>query len=431
MTAMLHPPAPPPSLWEATATAGRSFPPLDGETRADVAVIGGGYTGLSAALHLAEGGSNVVLLEAAEPGWGASGRNGGQVIPGLKHDPDVLEVMYGSDLGPRLVKAVGTAADLVFSLIERHDIQCDAVHKGWIQPAHAPAALATATRRAESWARYGADVAMLSRAEVARLLGTTRYIGGWIDRRGGGVQPLSYARGLAAAASRAGARIHGGSPALRAARQGNAWRIETPAGAVVADTVVIGTNGYTDRLWPGLAQTVLPVYSFQIATKPLSDDLRRTILSEGQVASDTRRLLRYFRIDAHGRLLMGGRGPFKDNPGPEDAARLRAGVHDLFPQLSEQPWEFHWTGRVAMTVGHLPHLHELAPGVHAGLGFNGRGVGMATLMGRFLAQRALGKSQAQIDFPITPMKPIPFHGLYRPVVRAVTEYYRLRDALEA
>ena len=421
----------PPSLWAATATPGRSFPALEGETRADVAIIGGGFTGLSAALHLAEGGNDVVLLEAAEPGWGASGRNGGQVIPGLKHDPDVLEAMVGPDLGPRMVKAVGTSADVVFSLIERHAIQCDAVRQGWIQLAHAPAALATATRRAESWARYGADVALLSREEVAQLVGSTRYIGGWIDRRGGGVQPLSYARGLAAAASRAGARIHGGSPALRAARQDKNWRIETPKGAVVADTVIIGTNGYTGRLWPGLAQTVMPLYSFQIATTPLSENLRRTILAQGQVASDTRRLLRYFRIDAHGRLVMGGRGPFKDNPGPDDAARLRAAVRSLFPQLGEQPWEFHWSGRVAMTADHLPHLHELAPGVHAGLGFNGRGVGMATLMGKFLAQRALGKGQTEIDFPITLMKPIPFHGLYRPVLRAVTGYYRVRDALEA
>ncbi|HLI12075.1 MAG TPA: FAD-binding oxidoreductase [Alphaproteobacteria bacterium] len=419
-----------PSLWAATAVPAQAYAALEGETRADAVVIGGGFTGLSASLHLAEAGAEVALLEAAEIGWGASGRNGGQVIPGLKHDPDVLEAMFGPDLGPRLVKTVGGAADLVFSLVEQHGIACDAVRKGWIQPAHTARALETVRRRAESWSRYGADVAQLSRDEVRRLVGAEGYLGGWIDRRGGGIQPLSYARGLAKTAAGKGVRLYERSPALRAERTGNGWRIATPRGAVIADAVVIGTNGYTDGLWPGLRRSVMPVYSFQIATRPLSDNLRRTILPEGQVASDTRRLLLYYRLDAQGRLLMGGRGPFKETPGPEDAARLRQAVRRLFPQLDGIAWEFHWSGRVALTADHLPHLHELAPGVHAGLGFNGRGVAMGTMMGRFLAARALGKEQAEIAFPITPLKRIPLHGFYRLPVRLMTGYYRLRDALE-
>jgi glycine/D-amino acid oxidase-like deaminating enzyme len=420
-----------PSLWAATAVPAPDFPALEDEIRADVVVIGGGFTGLSAALHLTEAGVDVTLLEAAEIGWGASGRNGGQVIPGLKHDPDVLEAMFGPDLGPRLVKTVGGAADLVFSLIERHGISCDAAHKGWVQPAHAPGALAVARRRAESWARYGARVTLLDRGDIARFIGTDAYVGGWIDHRGGGVQPLSYARGLAAAAARKGVRLYSGSPALRATRSGQSWRIETPRGAIIADTVVIGTNGYTDHLWPGLRQTVMPLYSFQIATRPLSDNLRSTILPGGQVASDTRRLLLYYRLDRHGRLVMGGRGPFKDRPGPEDAGRLRRAVSRLFPQLGDVAYEFHWSGRVAFTADHLPHLHELAPGVHAGVGFNGRGIAMATMMGSLLAKRALGKRPAEIDFPITPMRCIPLHVFYRPAVRTVAEYCRFRDALEA
>ncbi len=421
----------PRSLWAATAKPAPATAALRGEAKADVAIVGGGYTGLSAALHLAESGARVVLLEAAEPGWGASGRNGGQVIPGLKYDPDELIAMYGPELGPRLVRAVGGGADLVFALIRKHGIACDAAQTGWIQPAHCAKALDMVKRRAESWARHGAQVQLLSRAEVTRLVGAAGYVGGWLDGRGGGVQPLSYARGLAQAAARRGARLHGGSPALRLARGDGRWRVESRAGAVLADSVIIGTNGYTDDLWPGLKRTVMPLYSFQIATRPLGDNLRRSILPEGHIASDTRRLLRYFRLDARGRFIMGGRGPFKELPGPDDAGRLRAATAKLFPQLGDQPWEFHWSGRVAFTADHLPHLHELAPGLHAGLGFNGRGVAMATLMGKFLAARALGKGQAEIDFPITAMQPVAFHALYRPVARGVAAYYRLRDALEA
>jgi glycine/D-amino acid oxidase-like deaminating enzyme len=420
----------PPSVWAATATPGVAFSFLRERTRADVVVIGGGYTGLSAALRLAEDGASVVLLEAAEPGWGASGRNGGQVIPGLKYDPDELNRMFGPDLGPRVVRAVGGAADLVFDLVDRNGIECDAVRNGWIQPAHARQALETAKRRADSWARHGAETRILSREQVAHLTGSKTYLGGWIDARGGSVQPLSYARGLAAAASRAGAHIFSGTPALSVRREGRLWNIRTPEAAVFGDTVLIGTNGYTDDLWPGLQQTVMPFYSFQIATKPLGDNLRRTILPEGHIASDTRRLLLYYRLDAHGRLIIGGRGPFKEHPGPEDATRLRRAVARLFPQLGGQSWAYHWSGKIAMTADHMPHLHELAPGVHTGLGFNGRGIGMASLMGVLLAKRALGKGQAEIDFPISAVKPIAFHGLYRPVGRALIEYYRLRDALD-
>lgn len=393
-------------------------------------MVGGGFTGLSAALHLAERGKDVLLLEAAEPGWGASGRNGGQVIPGLKYDPDELEEMFGTDLGPRTVKTVGSTADLVFDLVGRYGIDCDAVHKGWIQPAHSEAALNTVSARATQWKRRGADVEILSREQVEALVGSRAYHGGWIDRRGGSLQPLSYARGLAAAASDQGARIFANSPALKVEQEGGAWKVTTPNGTATVNRIIIGTNAYSDDLWPGLKRTVVPVFSFQVATRPLSDNLRRSILPQGHAASDTRRLLRYYCLDREGRFVLGARGPFRDAPGPEDAARHYAAVRELFPQLGDVEYAYHWAGRVAMTADHLPHLHELAPGVHAGLGFNGRGVAMGTMMGRLLAQRASGVAAEEIDFPVLPLKPIPFHGFNRLAVRLAIQYYRLRDAME-
>ncbi|MEP7209000.1 MAG: FAD-binding oxidoreductase [Casimicrobiaceae bacterium] len=420
-----------PSLWSVTAIPDRDWPALAGDERTDVAIIGGGFTGCAAALALAEHGVRVTLLEANRIGWGASGRNGGQVIPGLKDDPDHLEAMFGPELGPRVAAAAGGVADEVFGLIARHAIACDPVRNGWLQPAFSARTLDVVTARCAQWARRGAPVRALDRREMAHLIGSDAYHGGWEDQRAGNVQPLSYVRGLAAAAHRAGARLCVGTPVTALRRHGTMWNLATPGGEVTADKVLIGTNGYTDRLWPGLARTVIPMMSFQAATVPLSAELGASILPGGHSASDTRRLLWYYRRDAHGRLVMGGRAPFRENLGPADAGHLRAAVDRLYPQLRGIPFEFYWSGRVAMTPDYLPHLHELAPGVWAGLGYNGRGVGMATLLGRLLAELARGARPADIPFPITAMRPIPGYPFTRIVARALVRYYRVRDNLEA
>ncbi|MGQ0677764.1 MAG: NAD(P)/FAD-dependent oxidoreductase, partial [Rhodospirillales bacterium] len=242
-------PSPPPSLWAATAPPGSPAPALHDPAEADVAVIGAGYTGLSAALHLAERGAQVVVLDAGEPGWGASGRNGGQVIPGLKFDPDEIEAKLGPERGGKLVEFAAKAPDLVFDLIRRHAIACDAVRGGWLQPAHSPAGRVRAERRAAEWARRGADVDVLDRAAMARALGSEAYCGGWIDRRGGAIQPLAFARGLAAACVARGVAVHGGTPAQTLTRGGGKWRIEAPGASVSADTVLLCTNGYTTGLF--------------------------------------------------------------------------------------------------------------------------------------------------------------------------------------
>jgi len=419
------------SLWAHTASPDVGAAPLEGTAQADVAIVGGGFTGCAAALALALRGAKVRLLEANAIGWGASGRTGGQVIPGLKYDPDELEAMFGPELGPRVVAAVGSVGDEVFGLIERHGIGCDAQRKGWLQPAYSARSMAVTARRCAQWQARGAAVAPVDQSRMARLIGSEHYLGGWEDRRAGHVQPLSYVRGLAAAAQRAGAVIHTDSPATALVRQGSRWRLSTPDGAIDAATVLLATNGYTDGVWPGLAQTVVPVMSFQAATVPLSDALGKTILPEGHAASDARRLLWYFRRDAHGRLIMGGRAPFREDLGPSAAGYVREGVNRLFPQLRDTPFEFHWAGRVAMTNDHLPHLNRLDDGLWAALGYNGRGVGMATLLGRFLAELACGTRPDDIPFPVTSMHPIPGYAFTRLAVRALTGYYRLRDRLEA
>jgi len=417
------------SLWEATAQGRTDWPTLRGDVATDVAVIGGGFTGCGAALALA-GRARVALLEAAEIGSGGSGRTGGQVIPGLKYDPDELERMFGPELGPRLVEAVGSVGDEVFGLIDRHGIACDAVRRGWLQPAISPRTLELVRRRCEQWARRGAPVVFHDRDRIAALVGSTIYHGGWEDGRAGHVQPLTLNRGLADTAARLGAQVYARSPVRSLQRDGGRWRLVTAGGTVTADTVLIGTNAYTDALWPGLARTVVPMVSLQAATDPLPPELGAAILPQGHCASDTRRLLWYFRRDAAGRLLMGGRGPFRDNVLPEDLVNVRAAVDRLFPQLRATPFRYHWGGKVAMTKDHLPHLHQLAPGAWTVIGYNGRGVGLGPLLGRFMAELALGGKPADIPFPITAMKPILGYPFTRTVARALVRYYRYLDKRE-
>jgi len=364
-------------------------------------------------------------------GWGGSGRTGGQVIPGLKYDPDELEAMFGPELGPRLVAAVGSVGDELFGIVARHAIPCEPVRKGWVQPAFSPRTLGIVTRRAEQWARRGADVTVLDRDRMAALIGSDIYLGGWIDRRAGHVQPLSLTRGLAAAARRAGASIYVRSPAMGLTRREGRWTVRTPCGEVQADAVLIGTNAYTNGLWPGLARTVVPMMSIVAATPPLPPELGADVLPGGQCASDTRRLLWYYRRDGQGRLLMGGRGPFREDVSPPDAVHLRAAVDRLYPKLAKVPFQFHWGGRVAMTEDFVPHLHQLAPGVWAALGYCGRGVGLGVLLGRYLADLARGMRPGDVPFPITAMKPIFGYPFTRAVARALVRYYRMRDRLEA
>jgi glycine/D-amino acid oxidase-like deaminating enzyme len=417
------------SLWAATATPGPELASLCGELRAQVTIVGGGYTGLSAALHLAQAGHDAVVLESMDVGERASGLNGGQVIPGVKDDPDALEELFGLERGARLVETVARGPDLVFDLIRRNAIACDATRTGWIQPATSESALNTLRTRVEQWRRRGAPVELLSREETERLTGSRRYCGGWIDRRAGTVQPLSYVRGLAFAAQRAGSRIFRYSPATKLSRSAGEWRLDTPQGSVTSPKVILAMDAYADRLVDVVRRTVVTVPSFQVATVPLSQDLLRTILPERQSASDTWHLLRYFRVDATGRLVMGSRGVFGNPPLAVQARHLYRAVTDIYPQLAGVEYEYHWGGLVAVTRDHLPRLQEIAPGVLAGFGYNGRGVAMATMMGSLLSHWASGAAAAELDFPVTTVDPLPLHVFNQLGARVAVQYFRMLDGL--
>ena len=417
------------SLWAATAGPGPSLDRLSGDLRAPVTIIGGGYTGLSAALHLGEVGREAVVLEATRIGERASGLNGGQVIPGVKYDPDRLEEIFGAELGPRVVETVARGPDLVFELIRKYEIACDAQRTGWIQPATSESALRVLHARVEQWRRRGAAAAALSSEETARLTGSSRYCGGWIDRRGGTVQPLSYVRGLAFAAQRNGSRLFHQSPAVKLARAGNEWRVDTPRGSVTSPVVILATDAYTDKVVDVIRRTVVTVPSFQVATAPLPLDLLRTILPERQSASDTWHLLRYFRLDASGRLLMGSRGVFGNAPVAVQARHHYRAVREIYPQLEGISYDYHWGGLVGVTRDNLPRLQEVAPGLLTGFGYNGRGVAMATTLGMLLARWVSGVPAAELGFPVTATDPLPLHAFSQLGARVAVQYLRTLDGL--
>jgi glycine/D-amino acid oxidase-like deaminating enzyme len=417
-----------PNLYQDTLDPAPSAPPLEADVHADVAVVGGGITGLSTALHAAESGAAVVLLEAEEPGFGASGRNGGQVNPGLKLDPDTVERDFGADLGRRMNALAASAPALVFDLVKRLGIACDARQNGTLRAAvHARHARAIRETCAQL-ERRGAPVELLEGDALVRATGTERYSCALLDKRGGDLNPLLYARGIARAAVEAGARLHASSRALGIRRAADGWRLATARGSATARHVVLATNGYTDSLWPGLRRSVVPLFGAIAATAPLAEAAQRIILPARPVLYESGNITVYYRIDSRHRLLIGGRGPMHEIDAPTAIPHLTRYAAKLWPVLEGSEWTHAWGGRLAMTRDHYPHVHEPAPGVLICLGYNGRGVAMATAMGRALADR-MARPGAAFDMPLTPLVPIPLHAFWPVAVKAAILSGRVRDFL--
>ncbi len=417
------------SLWAETAEPAPALSPLEGQQQAEVAIVGAGYTGLATALALAGRGVAVTVLEAEAPGAGASGANGGQVIPGLRHFASDLVASYGEALGRRLHEHGARDADRAFALIARHGIACDATRSGWIQAADNPTALEEARRRCRAWAEWGAPVRFLEREELRELTGTDAYLGGWIDPRGGTVQPLSLARGLARAALAAGARVHAPARVTAIRPEGGDWRLSTATGSVLARRVLLATNARCGRLWPGLAAGFMAVWSFQTATAPLPD--AAGVLPGRQAVSDTRRVLRYWRRDAAGRLIVGGKGTIRRPRGPRSFSvpeRMRA---RLYPGLPDAPPAHYWGGQVSISLDRLPRLLGLAEGVFAVMQDNGKGVAWCAGSGEALADLLTGAEPRDLPLPpVTKLRPIPLYPLRTLYAAAGSLWLRAGDALE-
>jgi len=416
------------SLWEATAHAWK-HEKLNGPASADLVIVGAGITGLSAALRACEAGNSVIVLDANHPGWGASGRNGGQVIPGLKYLPEEIIQQFGIDPGEKIVSFAGRTADAVFEIIKRYNIDCDAIRGGWIEPAYRARSLKALSAKTSQWQARNADVELLDKKAVANATGSEVFIGGFYDRRAGSVQPLKYSLGLGEAARRLGAKIFSHVTVSSVDKQADRFVVETNKGQVRADRVLICTNGYTDPSFGPIGRSVAPVASIQIATDPLSVNLRQSIMPGDISGSDTNRLLVYFRLDAEGRFLIGGRGATFASGLERLFPQLQTHAVKMFPELAGLDWPYRWGGLLALTADHYPHIHEPVPGLVMAMGYYGRGVALATQWGAAISEYAMSGDINLLPIPITPIRKYPFHRLRTVGIEVAAFWYGFLDRI--
>jgi gamma-glutamylputrescine oxidase len=420
----------PASYYVATANAMPEHPMLRGSVRADVCVVGGGFTGVSAALHLAERSFDVVLLEAARIGAGASGRNGGQVHSGQRQAMIVLERELGEAPARRLWQLAEDAKATLRRRIERHAIACD-LKPGTLTAAHSRAAATELERSAAHLAeRYDYPHAhYVGRAEIADMLGTERYFGGLLDRDACHLHPLNYVLGLADAARDAGARLFEHSPAV-GVETGPRPVVTTAHGRVEARYLVLAMNGYLGALVPRLAGWIMPVNNFMLATTPLGEAAARALIRDDVAVADTKFVVDYFRLSRDRRLLFGGGETY----GPDFPADIKGFVRRyllrVFPQLAGVAIDYGWGGTLAITRTRLPHFARLTPEVFVAHGYSGQGIALATLAGELIAEAIAGTAGRFDLMADLPLRPFPGGTrLRRPALIAGMLYYGLRDRL--
>jgi glycine/D-amino acid oxidase-like deaminating enzyme len=400
------------SIWAKTA-APVHFPIFDGKSRAQVAIVGGGYTGCVAALKLAERGVDVVLLEGREIGWGGSGRNSGLVNAGLWLNPSDIAGHFGEVYGDRLIRGLANTPSMVRELIERHSIDCDAGRPGMVKAAHTNSALSKIGETARQWKSLGAAVDLLDADGIAKLTGTRHYPGGLLDHRSFTIEPLAYARGLAKAASKAGARLFVESPVHTLEPLSQGIRVGTNRGDVAADRVIVATGAYDSKLVRGMERGFVPLGYFLFATEPLTANLREVVLPGKMALWDTSPSLLTLRYDRDYRLLVGNLGWL---PSARSGHRWAMSVlHSAFPQVGNVRFTHGWSGTLDFTDDHMPWLARPMPNVYMVGGFNGRGIGPGAYWGGILADWAMGLPDADLPVPVTGPPDIRFRSAKRHV----------------
>ena len=391
------------SLWDNSAQETAAFDAIDGDLDTDVAIVGGGFTGLSTALHAAQRGVECQLLEATQIGFGGSGRNAGLLNAGLWLPPQDIRSTLGEKRGSELVRILSDAPDYVRSLIEAHQIRCELTRSGTIHAAHAWSGLQELERRANEWRRLGAPVDLLDRDETARLVGSEAFFGGLLDHRASTINPMGYVRGLARAAKAAGANIAVGVTVESLRREKTKWQLRTNRGTVNANSVILATNAYTDALWPGLRKTFTKIHYFQLATRPLGDRAN-SILPEGQGLWDTGKIMFSLRRDAYGRVIIGSMGTVIEGLSERWARRS---LQRLFPKLGAVEFETSWHGQIAMTPDHLPRIYRLDDRLYTPIGYNGRGIGPGTMFGKAMAELVSGAQEDELPIPVSAPRAAP------------------------
>ncbi len=389
------------SLWGDTATTNPVSEFLGDSLQVDVLVVGGGYTGLSCALHLAEKGVSVVLLEAKSIGFGGSGRNAGLVNAGVWKSPDFVEQRLGREHGSRFNQALRNSPDMVFELVKKYRIDCDASQCGTINIAHKASAMRYLEHRCQQMQDIGASVEIIDGDAAQALSGSPIYRhGGILDPTAGTIHPLNYAFGLAQAAAVQGTKLYQQSPLEKLSRQGNRWLAETENGQVTAEQVVIATNAYANDRCQGVQDSTFPVFIFQCATAALPPAVAESIIPQRHGLWDTQLLMTSSRVDEEGRLVMSSAGSLRGFHKAVRSNWMTRMRNRLYPQTRGIPWAYHWTGQVGLTSTRLLRIQVLAPGVFAPAGFNGRGIGPGTVIGNYLADTLVSGNRDEFPFQI-------------------------------
>lgn len=390
------------NLWETTAAAAPETQPLLADVDCDLVIIGAGFTGCSAALHAAERGLSVRVLEAETIGHGGSGRNVGLVNAGLWLTPDQVDNRLGTEAGAQLYRVLSRAPDVVFDLVERHKIPCDAIRNGTLHCAASPRHLRDLQDRCGQNIRRGAPLQLLDRAQAQARTGSDTFHGALFDPRAGTIQPLSYCRGLARAAIQAGAVIHESCPAARVAEGPKGWCVQAGGQELRSRFLLIATNAYHQALLGIAPPQWAPVHYFQMATEPLPEKLLRDILPGQEGCWDTALVMSSVRRDAHGRVIVGGIGDPSHRAGGIHQDWARRKLRQIYPQLGNVQLEHCWHGRISMTGDHIPKLQRVGGGGYAVFGYSGRGIGPGTVFGRAMAQVFVSGSED--DLPLSPVQ---------------------------
>ncbi len=422
-----------PSLWQATARPLRELPPLAGDAQADVVIVGAGYTGLSAAHHLAQSGLAPIVLEANRPGWGASGRNGGVITAKFRLSFPAIAAGHGRDMAKGMYDIAHEATDIVSELVDAHGIDdAGLTRSGQVKAAHNHETLAYAVQEAE-WLRAelgDTTMSVLDADQVREETGSAGFVGGVLNAGSGGIHPLNYLHGLAEGVARRGIAIHAGTPALRLRREGSGVLVETPGGTVRAKQAIVATNSYSD-LTPATRdyqRTLIPFRSAIIATEKLSPNLAASVMPTRRTYTETKRMMRWFRM-VDDRIVFGGRGAFGKTDSPGAFRALHKAMAGIFPQVADVPLAFSWSGLVAMTLDSVPHVGRIDDRVMVAMGYNGAGVAMSSLMGRYLAAFARNERPDVGLLDAGRMRRVPFYPLREPAVRMVAGWYQFLDAI--
>jgi glycine/D-amino acid oxidase-like deaminating enzyme len=396
--------------------------------KADVAIIGAGYTGLNAAITFADRGIDTVLLEKEVVGYGGSSRNGGMFAPGISAGIPKLEKRHGIEIAERMWRWTVQATQYVKDIIQSEAIDCDLVFNGGIHLAWRPAHL-DEDRDYASYLeeRFGySEMSIVERGDLHTKIGSPAYSGGMANNFGGGVNPAAYTYGLAQAALRRGALLVEGAEVLALRRRDGHFELATPKGKLSAERVLMATNGYTPNLVPRIRSGVLPVGSAIITTQPLSEDLQQELSPEGRMFYDSKNFLNYFRLTPDGRLLFGGRRKLAADLDPTRSAReLKQRLIQVFPQLNDTPITHSWTGRVAFTFDRTPHIGREG-GIYYAYGYNGHGLAASSYMGREVALVMLGEIESS-PFQVIPHPRIPFSSLSHVYLPLLTGWFRMVD----